>query len=288
MAKARSLRTSEVVTRMVRAAAADVRDTLPAALRDEPDAVHEHRTRVRRLRAVLAGVSRYVDASAARRLRDEYREWGHALGVVRDLEVRAEQADAALADAGVDDEDAGRRLVGREREQYVVEHARLEQLASFTAATKRARRLERFAADPHAQGGKARKDLRRVLQHEIKRVRRAERAYDGTLETQHELRKAGRRLRYIAEAIGTQSPGLFEVADLVAAGKGVHDSLGEQRDALLFVARLRLARAAADAAGEAVAPYEQLIEAAESRASDHAKGLKPALKQLRRGAKAIS
>lgn len=280
-------RTSDVVARMVRAAADDVRDALPAALRDEPDAVHEHRTRVRRLRAVLAGVSAYVDAAAARRLRDDYREWGHALGIVRDLEVRAEQADAALADAGIDDEDAWRRLVGRERELYALEHARLEQLASLSQAAKRERRLERFAKHPHARGGKARKDLRRILQHEVKQVRRAERAYDGALATQHELRKAGRRLRYIAESIAAQAPGLFDVADLVAAGKGVHDALGEQRDALLFVERLRLARAAADAAGEALAPYEQLIDAAESRASHHAKGLKPALKQLRRGAKAI-
>lgn len=284
MAKTPRLRTDEVVTRMLRAAAAAVRDTLPAALRDEPDAVHQHRTRVRRLRAVLAAVRGHVDADAARALRDEYRDWGRALGDVRDLEVHADRTEAALVSSGIDDPHVWRRLVGSDREHRDTELVRLQQLAASAAARQRATELAAFVELPSAHGGGARKDLRRILKHEIRRVTRAHERDDGSLASQHDLRKAGRRLRYVAEAVADCAPGLLETDALVAAGRSLHDALGEQRDALLFADRLRHERAEAAAAGEATAPYDLLLAAATKQASRHGAELKPALRLLHRGA----
>ncbi|WP_344400196.1 CHAD domain-containing protein, partial [Promicromonospora sukumoe] len=68
-----------------------VHDGVPAALADEPDAVHRLRTSVRRLRNVLAAFKRYLDRDAAAELRSRLKELGDVLGKARDLEVRAQQ-----------------------------------------------------------------------------------------------------------------------------------------------------------------------------------------------------
>ena len=68
----------------------------PAALADEPDAVHQMRTHVRRLRSVLAAYAPLFDAAVAEALRRRYGEFGRELGTVRDLEVRIGMAERAL------------------------------------------------------------------------------------------------------------------------------------------------------------------------------------------------
>ena len=88
----------DVVTAVLRTAADDVVRTRNAALADEPDGVHQHRVRVRRLRSILAGFRGSLDTRTADLLRVRYAEWGRELGVVRDIEVRAAVAHQVLGD----------------------------------------------------------------------------------------------------------------------------------------------------------------------------------------------
>src|SRR6185312_6321014 len=60
-----SLTTREFLGEAVRTAAAEVEETAAAALADEPDGVHQHRVRVRRLRSVLAGFRDRLDRETA-------------------------------------------------------------------------------------------------------------------------------------------------------------------------------------------------------------------------------
>ena len=59
------------------------------------------------------------------------------------------------------------------------------------------------------------------------------------------MRKAGRRLRYVAEALHEAAPDAFGDAfeELATAGEEVHDALGDHRDELIFIERLEIARA---------------------------------------------
>src|SRR6478735_7040916 len=106
-----SLTTREFLGEAVRTAAEEVEETTAAALADEPDGVHQHRVRVRRLRSVLAGFRDSLDGPAADDVRARFREWGGELGVVRDMEVRAEVAETELAAAGIADPAMIHRLV---------------------------------------------------------------------------------------------------------------------------------------------------------------------------------
>ena len=72
--------TGDVVTQILRTAVGAVRDTRAAALADEDDGVHRHRTAVRRLRSVLSAFAPPLDPAAARRLRVAFAEWGGQLG----------------------------------------------------------------------------------------------------------------------------------------------------------------------------------------------------------------
>ena len=93
----------DLVVRIVRSAADDLDQTRAGMLEDVPDGLHQHRTRVRRLRSVLAGFRDVLDEPAVERLRVLYAEWGRQLGVARDLEVLADAGEAELASRGIAD-----------------------------------------------------------------------------------------------------------------------------------------------------------------------------------------
>ncbi|MDL9979050.1 CHAD domain-containing protein [Microbacterium sp. ASV49] len=275
-------------------AGADVLATEKAALTDEPDGVHEHRVSVRRLRAVLAGFAAEVDTRGAKHLRVVFGEWGRELGVVRDIEVRIGLAEDLLERAEVDDPEVVRRLVGDERSAYRTAHERLAELGREPRARARGELLAAFLEDP----GIVRPDalageiLIGVLEKQARRARKAARHLDGTTSAFHALRKSGRRLRYVAEAI---APYVDEVSvdaglsvdvvdDLAHAGDLLHDALGDHRDAVLFAEHVARQGVLASRAGENVGPFERIEALALEDASAHLDALPEALKQLRRAA----
>ncbi|PZU40185.1 MAG: hypothetical protein DI573_04815 [Microbacterium sp.] len=274
----------DVVREIVRASAASVVDTRGAALADETDGVHRHRTAVRRVRSVLAAFAPPLDLAAARRVRVVFAEWGGQLGVVRDAEVRADAAAQALEKQQIADDGIRRRLVDDELLQYQRLHARLVELAEGERLAEADALLRDLAADPVLEGAEesARRALRRILRREVRRVRRAAKRQDGSVERLHEVRKAGRRLRYVGEAIGAATP-LFAdiVADLAAAGEAVHDLLGDHRDLVIFAERVERERARAARAGEPVAAYDALAAEARATADRRLEGLDDALARIR-------
>ena len=114
------------VVTALRAIVERMRELEVDAVADEPDAVHQLRTHVRRVRSVLAAYEPVFDAAPAVVLRRRYGELGDELGVVRDIEVRVLVAERALDEASEqgllsDAAQAGSaraRLIDTERENY--------------------------------------------------------------------------------------------------------------------------------------------------------------------------
>jgi CHAD domain-containing protein len=279
-------RTADDVIRSIILTTADhLITTQSAAIADAPDGVHQHRTHVRRLRSVLAGFRDHLDEAAARDLRVQFSEWGQQLGVVRDFEVQADVAASAMDDLGIDDPAMRARLVDAEREAHATAHMRLCELHDGPRSIARMAALEAFAADPPLTAkahGKV-MSLAAVAKHEARRVRRAAKRADGSTESLHAVRKAGRRLRYVAEALHAAMPEAFgaDFEELAEAGEDVHDALGDHRDELIFIDRVEIARTQAGRAGERVEPYDELIARSAERAKASLAGLDAALDRVK-------
>lgn len=273
-----------------------LRELEPAALADEPDAVHQLRTHVRRVRSLLAAFAPVFDGAAAVALRRRYGELGDELGTVRDIEVRMQVAEEALDEASdhgdLDDgrrEAARARLIDDERETHRLAHARFAERQGLPRAAARRAALEAFLADPplaRLSGEPAHDVLADLISEEARRtLRRVDRlGGDDDPLALHEVRKAGRRLRYAAEAVSTEPAEIFDgrVRDLAQVGHELHDVLGDHRDEVLFAEHVRRTAAHVAHEGGAAIMYEQLAEAADRRAALRLRELPSVLKRLRR------
>ncbi|MEV1130785.1 CHAD domain-containing protein [Agromyces sp. NPDC049794] len=268
----------------------------PAALADEPDGVHQLRTHVRRLRSLLAAFGPLFDASIAERIRRRYREFGRELGTVRDIEVRVQVAEAALEDPPEGSTPGGLaavrgHLVDAELEAHRLAHARFVERQRMPRASARRLMLADFLDAPPLTplaAGPVDEVLGDLIEREAKRaVRRADRLTSSpTPEQLHAVRKAGRRLRYAAEALTMEPVELFgsRAEALAEAGEDLHDVLGDHRDEVLFAEHVRRAAAHAAHRGEPVEVLAQLAEAADRRAAAHLDKLAKARGELRHAA----
>lgn len=277
--------------RIVHELVEQVLDTEASALADEPDGVHDHRTQVRRLRGTLAATRRLFEPAATAALSVSLREWGRQLGEVRDAEVAVDIAEKALTEAEIDDPAAWQRLVFEPRVEYRRLHARLTELSATPRAQRRTRQLVELRSSPLAvePDADAAEVFMQLLRREARRVRRAAAHVDGSMAGYHDVRKAGRRLRYVADAVGHAAPELFGEAGtrLAHAGRRVHDILGDHRDALLFAELLERERSLALRAGEATAPYDRMIADATDRAQQRLSQLEHATTRVRKAAAAL-
>jgi len=291
MTRPSGLRSDDLLARILRTAADELEATRAPMLEDLPDALHQHRTRVRRLRSVLAGFRDVLDEPAAERLRVLYAQWGSQLGVARDLEVLAAAAETALVERDVGDGPAFERLVEAPRVEYARAHARLVQLADLRRARERARLLEAFVAESRVEDGAspAEGPAIDVLRREARRVGRRADARDGTDASLHALRKAGRRLRYISEAIAAAAPDLHpgEVTALAEAGDIVHDRLGAHRDARSFARFVEREAVLAGRAGEPTEVYDDIVRAAREQAAGGPPALKKPLARIGEARRAL-
>lgn len=185
----------------------------PLARADAPDAVHQMRTSVRRLRSVLAVYGRLFEKSAVTDLRFELKHLGVELGRARDAEVRGARLAGELA--GVADyptDDAQTRLVGGARRDYAEGlvavrgyllspryYRLLDSLDSFVAWPPLTSTAERPAAAEIAR------DLDKAVGVLARRTSAVTDA-DAPEPALHEVRKAARRLRYAAEAVAAAQP----------------------------------------------------------------------------------
>ncbi|GIH99109.1 CHAD domain-containing protein [Planobispora takensis] len=227
----------------------------PRVRRAEEDAVHQMRVACRRLRSALKSFRTIVENTE--NLQDELKWLGTVLGDARDLEVIRERFAHALDDLdgelirgpirarlGSDLLDEEQEAYERIREALGGERyfALLDALDDLAAAPP----LTKAAAKPAGTlGAVAAKSWRRVT-----------RAYDaarvvedaGERETaMHEVRKAAKRARYTAEALG--------MTKLAKRAEAVQEVLGLHQDGVVAQERLGAEAERARNAGEDTFTY---------------------------------
>lgn len=240
------------------------------------DAVHQARTRVRRLRSILSVYRKAFDREETRRMRARLARLGERLGTVRDLEVRSRDLEGLLeAGSSPDLVDAVEALAAEAREQH--ERALADLLRHLRGRGHRELMadLQRFAADPPLRKAGRKHPGRVVGKGLAKAVARVHRTRGTTLEERHELRKSARRLRYAAEAV-IDDRGRRAVR-LAAAAETVHDQLGDHRDLVLLGRHLRERTADRGLGPEATAGVAALAAECDRRAEEQLDGLDEAL-----------
>jgi CHAD domain-containing protein/CYTH domain-containing protein len=217
---------------------------------DDPEALHDFRVAIRRLRSLIR-IYRELTADAfPRRLRRQLRRIGRATNLSRDLQVKLEwlnQQSESLRPR----ERTGQRWL-RERlgtEQEASDQEALELVQSELPQLQKGlvHRLSELTARA-ANGGSSFaattaalvRDLTHELEQHLARVRTIE-----DQEEAHDARIAGKRIRYLLEPLALAVP---LAGELVGRLKSLQDLLGEMHDA--DVAAQLIASAMEDAATE--------------------------------------
>ncbi|MFD6179226.1 MULTISPECIES: CHAD domain-containing protein [unclassified Isoptericola] len=239
----------------------DVR--LAASGPDAPEAVHDARVAVRRLRGTLRAFRPCLDPEDG--TLDALTWWVRTLGAARDAEVRRAGLAALAADLttdppGADPEvhaglvllDGALRAAHEDARGGVAEALASPRCRDLTS------RLDALAVAPHAvlgpragdPGADAATALRPGVEHELARVRRRAAPVaswagpdDGPRpapEAVHRLRKAARRARYAAEVLGTSGDAGTDrwAAAVVDRHRALQDLLGTVHDADVLRASL--------------------------------------------------
>jgi len=250
-----------------------------ARLGEEPEAVHKFRVAIRRLRSALRSARPMVDRVWADQLRAELDWLAQTLGRVRDLDVLISHLEEEVAELP-DDREAGELLLTKLRSKRAAAQDELvETLASDRYATLLAR-VEEAAAEPRWIGDEvpveelARKDFERFNRSASKLGRTP------SSESLHRVRIRAKRARYAAELaeplVGKPARGF------VSRAKKFQDVAGEHQDAVVAEQTLRgLVRS--DPQLTFVAG--RLVERQRERGAKARKGVRKALKKLRRSGK---
>lgn len=244
--------------------------------RRQDDAVHQMRVASRRLRSALRSFSGVVAETSG--LRDELRWIAGALGEARDLEVIrdrfARRLDALDPDlvVGPVRSRLGADLAGRERDAL----ARVTELMSGPRYFALLDRLDALVASPPLTP-QAMKDAERTLAKVAERGwRRMVTTYDRAVAIEdaerreiamHDVRKAAKRARYTADALGSLLGAT--ASSMAKRAKAVQEVLGLYQDGVVAQQiLLDEARAARDA-GEDTFTYGLLfgVERAEAERS---------------------
>lgn len=234
---------------------------------DRPEAVHDMRVAVRRLRSALVTFPELGEqlAPAAEHLRTELRALGDVLGAARDAEVLLARLvpEAEAVGGGTLAEDVRGALAADLAAARAALLAHLDG-ERHLALLRELDALVTSASLPIADAPPPGK--RRLVARELRRVRRAvrrAREARGTPELApalHELRKAAKRARYAAETV---APATGERAVAFAARmEAVQDALGAHQDDVVARGRLRELSDAARSDGRDTFAYGALHEAA--------------------------
>jgi CHAD domain-containing protein len=250
----------------------------------DPEAVHQMRLAIRRLRCTLATFRRYFDPDVTEPLRDDLGRLGRALASARDLDAVREHLRAAVAAEPAElvlGPVLARIVTGlgtrfhAERDTVVQEldgqrYRDLQQSLDHLVMTPP---LSRWARRP------ATKALPRQVARSWKRARRLHRRIvtqpgpQPRDEQWHQLRKAARRARYAAEVA---EPVAGRPARTFATRmKAIQSALGAHQDTVVVRTRLRELGVAAHLDGENGFTYGRLHALEQARA-EHT------LRQLRR------
>ncbi len=233
-----------------------------AVLRLDHDAVHATRVATRRYRSVLRVLEPAFAEGRARMLERELAWFGRALGEVRDRQVLRAHLDRALDDLPPD-------LVGPVRErvhrtldaEQAAAGAELEIVMRSRRYADLLTRLGEWGGDLPMSAGAPAADLAGYLARaecDVERRRSKVPAGEGRDEALHEVRKAAKRARYVAEL---SRPALGERAQATAkAQEAWQIRLGAHQDGVVAAEFLERLAAEAGAAGEDVSTYALLSE----------------------------
>lgn len=235
-----------------------LRQIEPAVRADADDAVHQMRVAIRRIRSLLRAAPHAVADSSE--INGELRWLAGVLGTARDAEVLAQRYRRALNKLapslvrGLVVE----RLVDGGVQRYRAGWA--ESVAALDSPRYRSllARLDALSATPTdgRPDGSPDTDIDTV-HAAYRRVRKAAKAtrVGGTGRDDaapHRIRKAAKRLRYTAAAMGASS--------IEEQAKAIQTLLGEHQDSVVSRAHLLAEAAAAEAAGEDTFTYGLLYQ----------------------------
>jgi CHAD domain-containing protein len=250
-------------------------------LGEDPEAVHQARVGIRRLRSTLRTFMPLLDQEWADRLRDELKWLANLLGDVRDADVLHARLTRRVA--GLPHQDAaaagrllqdllGQRDAARERLLQGMDEPRYPRLLDDLVAAAQAPPVLPEAAGLAAEAApplvaKAWRKLKKAVK------RAAATPSDGAL---HRIRIRAKRARYAAEAV---KPVVGKPARAFAkAASGLQDELGEQHDAVVAQAWLR--EKAGSARGAEALAAGQLIAAERAAAQTARERWRPTWKKL--------
>lgn len=238
----------------------------------DPEAVHDMRVAVRRLRAAFALFAPWYRRKQIKPLRRRLHELGDRLGGVRDMEVMLSATRAIVQERALDEPAA--LLAQWEAKRASARAALLSHLESRSYRQLK-RRLDEFIRDQQdtstytADGSDPEIEpqlVADVLPAEALRRYGAVHAYDPSLADAdlarlHRLRIAGKRLRYLLESFEDLLPKpAKEVVELL---KQMQDSLGSVHDAGVAIdALVKFEAAHPDARGDTaglIEGYRELL-----------------------------
>jgi CHAD domain-containing protein len=204
----------------------------------DPEAVHQARVAVRRLRSDLRTFEPFVDSEWSSELRAELRWFGAELGTVRDLEVMRDRLRDHARRLTTAEAEAARRAVRRLDADR--EAARAELLATLGQAryARLRHNLDKSSLQPQCNASArdpARAALAPVVRERWKKVRGAVKHLSShpADEALHAVRIRAKRCRYAAEA-GVPAFGK-PAAEFAKALADVQDVLGEHQDAVVAI-----------------------------------------------------
>jgi CHAD domain-containing protein len=250
-----------------------------AVRRDKPDAVHQMRIAVRRLRSALQSFTGIVAKAETEHLRAELKWLGGVLGAARDNEVLDEYLHAGLKAVPTE------LVLGPAQARITAHFAPLEAstrravLDALDSGRYRALRAElgRLVDSPPLTSGAAEPAgkalppaVSRTYRRTRRRMRRAGHAPAGQARDAalHETRKAAKRARYAAEAV---APALGKKTGKKARRfarrmKHVQSALGAHQDAVIARTVTREIGVHAHLAGENAFSFGLLHERAHHQA----------------------
>jgi len=247
-----SMSLGEVAFDVLRRQFAEMQDHEPGTrLGEDPEELHDMRVPTRRMRVAMK-VFQGALPERARWLREELRWVAHALGDVRDLDVKIERFQAWKREAG--EESSGflnrilaitheRREEARENMLEVLDSVRYERLLSSFAEMLRlgpAAELELAQANGNERAGEpVTAAAPPLISRRYRKWRKAAKRLDETSppEAFHDVRKKGKRLRYTLEFVSEVYG--EPVQKLVEPLKALQDDLGDHQDAVIAARYLR-------------------------------------------------
>jgi CHAD domain-containing protein/CYTH domain-containing protein len=211
---------------------------------DDPEALHDYRVALRRLRSCLRSYRRQLRSTVTRKSRRRVERLAHATNRSRDLEVHLEWLTAQEATAAAGDRPGITWLIGRLecarsrgwREMLALDEARFP--AMFDPLH---RQLSRYRTTVHLEPDRERRTLvevtgRRARAAARRLERRLGRIRDQTSEEEiHRARIAAKHLRYLLEPFVARAPAGEAIIERL---KSLQDAFGDVHDAHVFLLEL--------------------------------------------------